>query len=172
MILFETKTQFIIKEEGVENTNRHPEYDIRFPTDMSRHCKVEFPRFELICKTGGRIEWKNYFKLCYRGFDFEPKYEGEKENFILTLLNDLKRGDYQTKICTLIENSIKKEDFDRVKGMLKSPNIKADMLIDEIEGLRSEIDVFQKKLNEIESTRNENHELRSKLGKITSIIDE
>lgn len=168
MEFFETNTQFILKEEGIENTKDYPDYKIRFSRDMNCHYKTELPQFELTCKTGGGWGWSSYFKLCYRGFDFTPKYKGDNKNFILNLLNDLKRGDYQIELCSLIENSIEKEKFDLIKGMLKSPNTKAEILVNEIEDLRSEIDSFEK---EIESIRKENQELRSKLDKVKEVLN-
>lgn len=174
MDFFETKTQFILKVEGIENSKDYPEYKIRFSRDMNCYYKTEFPQFELTVKTGGGWGFSSYFRLNYKGFDFRPKFSGDKEGFLLNLLNDLKKGNYDEKLITLISNSVNESSFEfnfkDLLELLKTPNNKAELYSQKISSLEQKNKTLEDENSKVQELKTKNKELTEKIENIKSIL--
>lgn len=168
---FETKTQFVKMEDGIKKPESSQIYEIRFSNDANDRYETTFPQFELIIKTGGLIPWQSYFNLCYRGFCFAPKYTESIESFILKLLNDLKQGTYNEKMCSLIQASIELDKYELIKGILKEPNIKVEQLEKELAEKQKQIDGLQKKLSSANNLKYEIEILERKIIEIKMIFE-
>lgn len=171
IVIIETKSQFILKEEGFENTNNYPEYYLHFPFYASESKTEVFPQFELAVKANGGYGLCRNIQIIYRGFIFTPKNVRNNEHFIISFLNDLKQGDYQNKITKLIEKSVNNEIFQPIIGILQAPNILAIKLEKDMTKLQKEYDTLQTDLKKHEIIWNENQRLKETINKLKEVLD-
>lgn len=171
MKLFETNKQFVLIEDGIINNNNYQEYNIVFTNDMNSIHKEEFPDFELIIVTGGSYGFNSWDKICFRGLEFKPKYNIKREDFYLKFLNDLKNGNYETKIEKLAKESISEEDWKIVNCIFKNKNPKIKLLEKKLSEISKINEDLQNVSNKLEKQILENNLLKEKLEKIKELVN-
>lgn len=151
MRIVETKNEFIKFDEKEKIPKGWKVYRLQFPLMYDYYERISImslPQYDLSFKSYGCYPFENCLELNYRSITIHPSFgDKNKEDGILDLLNDLKKGDYQNKMILYFEEYYKdsKSDFQSIEGILKNSHYKLDLKINK---LKNEI---RERKNEISS---------------------
>lgn len=155
MLIFEDENGF----SQLENVGKLPLgaklYELSFPTDMNIQCQVVFPQFELRIISSGNSGYNSKWEIIYkRDIHFSPSVSNPYL-YVINLLNDLKKHNYEKKILEYIKAEVANENYLEIKR-------KIDHLNDFEELQQSNIKLTAS-LNEILEIKNDIHRIKDEI---------
>jgi hypothetical protein len=158
MIIYETEYGFSeLKDEEKLPLGAKP-YDLYFPCDMKINSEIVFPQFELRIKSHGAYKWTTQLQIVYKNsICFSPSISNPYY-YIIALLNDLKKNDYEEKILEYIKAEVSIEKYLEIKGKLRS--------LSNIEELQLTNAKLSESLNELQEIKKEIQKIKYDIEKI------
>lgn len=170
MKIFETRSQFIKEEGSVIAPKDAIIYKLTFTTSLYDKYQMELPQYELHLKTRGGYPYKSFLKINYRGVELLVDKQETNEDFVLLLLNNLKKGDYQKQMEKFFKDRLSKANFDKYKSILQTPNIKMVLLEKEIKTLNKKISEIENRLEKTKPLEKENQIMSEQIDAILKIV--
>lgn len=172
MKIYETKSQFILAEEGIEISEGVKTYDIEFINHISMLSQEFFPQYELFFETYGVFRYKCGLSINYRGIEIRTTSDENLESLILNLLNRLKKGNYEKEMISFLKERLSEEKTDAIKTIFYYKNPKITSLEREVKTLKNNVEELSSLSlqSENEKLKTENERLNQKIAAFKEIL--
>ena len=171
--MYETASQFILAEDGITFDEGAKSYEIVWNNNLGMSNSENFPQFELHIETYGVFGWNYGLTINFRGI--ETKRVGssnELEEIVITLLNKLKKGNYEQEMISFHKERFSEEKLEMINSIYCYKNPKITSLENEVTNLKQKIKELTKLSLQFENEelKRENERLHEKISAFKEIL--